>query len=90
MKITRNPDRFYFDGQLHIPVERIEETISVAMGKGLNALFFTNYGNTTNFDYLVNNRDAEGRQVLTPQNWDVQQKSPTVLKLSNEQGIYMF
>ena len=44
--MERRNDRLYFDGQLHIPIVRVEETITFAMLRGLDALVFTNFGNT--------------------------------------------
>lgn len=86
METTKQSDRFYFDGQLHIPARRIEETVSIAIDRGLDALFFTDYGHTGNFDYISANSDAEGKHILTPNKWDIQPKSKTVLELSNENG----
>lgn len=86
MFMQHESDRFYFDGQLHIPLPRMEETISTAISRGVDALFFTNYGNTANFDYLALNRDSEGRDILAPSLWDIERVSETVLSLSGKDG----
>lgn len=49
-------NRFYFNGQLHIPQERVEETLEIAIARGLDALIFTDYNKTFNFYYLTENR----------------------------------
>lgn len=82
--------RFQIDGQLHIPPERLEETISTAIERGLDALVFTDYGSTSNFDFLEGNKDKKGDNVLNPKAWDVEKKSDIVLKLLSEKGnIYI-
>ena len=79
-------ERFTFDGQLHIPPSRIEETASLAIERGLDALVFTNYGNTANFDYLTSNKDNNGQPILTPNKWDIQSRTPSVLELTTDKG----
>ncbi len=87
---TQSPDKFSFDGQIHIPPERVEATLETAINAGLDAVFFTNYGNTQNFDYLSQNYAVSGRPILEPQDWDIQAVSPVVLKISNQTGgIYV-
>src|SRR3989344_251617 len=81
--------RFKFDGHLHIPSYRIEETLSGAMENGLDAIVFTDYRKILNFDYLVNNKDGEGKNILS-RNWDIQRVSSYVLNLLNAKGsIYV-
>ena len=77
---------FHFDGQLHIPPDRIKEALEFAIRSELNAIAFTNYGNTNPFDCLARNRDDGGLRVIGSSMWDIQQKSGTVLKVSSPEG----
>jgi len=80
---------FCFDGQLHIPPERIEETLALAINRGLDAVFFTDYGNTDSFNFISAN-DNDKTRVLDSNKWNIEQKSQTLLKLSNQYGnIYV-
>lgn len=90
MVYTKDKDRFSFDGQLHISTERIEETLSIAIDRNLDAVIFTNYGNTFNFDYLTNNKDEYGKSILNPKEWDIIRRTPSLLELLTEKGnIYL-
>ncbi len=73
---------FYFDGQLHIPIKRIQGAMSKAVERGLDAVIFTNYGNTDNFDRLVENKDKEGNPILDKADWDIKRVSSTVLEVA--------
>ncbi|MEK6861764.1 MAG: hypothetical protein AABY07_07375 [Nanoarchaeota archaeon] len=80
-------NRFTFDGHLHIPTYRIEETARTAIARGLDAIILTNYGNTSAFDYLARNRDENNNRILSSRDWDIVSLSETVLDLLSEKGV---
>ena len=77
---------FSFDGQLHIPFRRIEETLTIAIHNGLDAVIFTDYGNTNNFEALKENKDPKGNPVLNPQEWDVNEYGDVALEINGPIG----
>lgn len=78
-------DRFYFDGQLHIPSGRVAETLALAIERGLDGIVFTDYGNTEIFENIVQNRNREGREVLG-KGLDRIQRTPTLVEVMGEKG----
>src|SRR3989338_2010504 len=83
--MQRNPNVFYFDGQLHIPLYRVRETIDISMKSGLDALFFTGYGDTKNFDCISEDKTSDGSTLLGYE-FGVEQISPVQVRIYSDRG----
>jgi len=77
---------FTFDGQLHIPLKRIEETLETAIERELDLVVFTDYGSTRTFDVLCANKDQDKKPILHPRQWNIHQRSLVVLEIIGEKG----
>tara|TARA_Y100000310_G_scaffold338796_1_gene429499 strand:- start:4572 stop:5411 length:840 start_codon:yes stop_codon:yes gene_type:complete len=72
--MVRDPERFYFDGQIHIPVERLEETLIAAIDNGLDAIIPTDYDGLPVFTALAKNKYEDGSQLLDERQWKTEWK----------------
>ena len=80
--------QFRFDGQLHIPQDRLMTSIEVASSNKLDAIAYTDYSHTKNFDFLAEKNNV--RMTATSRAWKVEHVSPVVLRLhSGEDDLYV-
>ncbi|MBS3128330.1 PHP domain-containing protein [Candidatus Woesearchaeota archaeon] len=76
---------FSFDGQVHVPPERLEETLRCALQRKLDAISFTDYNTTLTFDLLSENKDSHGKKILSS-DWKIypQEKNILLIKKNNK------
>lgn len=72
---------YKFDFHMHVPPWRIRETLAKAMLRGLNAIAFTDYDNTSAFDNLLKN-NFQGEPILDPRGWKLLQIAEPVIRAS--------
>ena len=81
---------FRFDGQVHVPLYRLEKLLLTALERKLNGIIFTDYSTTSVFDALQKNQYPNDNRLLN-RSWHIKTLSPVSLRLQHKNNsLFIF